>query len=60
MSSPTDTSPTNGAGHDLAIVRTLAAVLEEAIHRADYATARDLAEQLAYEIRRQGARCSPR
>lgn len=46
--------------HDLAIVRALAAVLEDAISRADFATARDLAEQLADEIQRQGARSSER
>jgi hypothetical protein len=58
------TSPTHafagGAGHDLAIVRALAAVLEDAIRRADHETARALAEQLAGELERQGVRWSPR
>lgn len=61
MTSPSDSTILHATGqHDLAIVRALAAVLEEALSRADYATARDLAEQLAHEIQRQGTRCSPR
>ena len=59
MTSPTH-SLASGAGHDLAIVRALAAVLDDAIRRADYETARALAEQLAGELERQGMRWSPR
>jgi hypothetical protein len=44
--------------HDIAIVRALQAMLEDALHRSDFAVARDLAEQIQHEIRRQGARCS--
>jgi hypothetical protein len=43
--------------HDLAIVRTLQALLEDALDRSDFAVARDLAKQIQHEIRRQGARC---
>lgn len=46
--------------HDIAIVRTLRAMLEDAIHRSDFIVARDLAEQIQDEIRRQGTRCSRR
>jgi hypothetical protein len=46
--------------HDLAIVRTLQALLEDALHRSDFIVARDLAEQIQHEIRRQSARCSRR
>lgn len=61
MTSPSDSTILGATGqHDLAIVRALAAVLEDAISRADDETARDLAEQLAHEIRRQGTRCSQR
>ena len=41
---------------DRAVVRAIAAVLEEAIRRDDHAVARDLAEQLADELRRHASR----
>jgi hypothetical protein len=43
--------------HDLAIVRTLRAMLTDALDRSDIDVARDLAEQIEHEIRRQNARC---
>jgi hypothetical protein len=46
--------------HDLAIVRTLEAMLEDALHRSDFAVARALSEQIQHEIQRQDARCSHR
>jgi hypothetical protein len=56
MSSLTHASP----AHDIAIVRALQAMLEDALHRSDFAVARDLAEQIQHEIRRQDGRCSRR
>lgn len=46
--------------HDRAIVRALQAMLEDALHRSDFTVARDLAEQIQQEIRRQGAQYSRR
>jgi hypothetical protein len=52
-------SATNEAqAHDLAIIRTLQAMLEDARRRSDLTVARNLAEQIQHEIRRQGARWS--
>lgn len=56
MTAPSQPQP----AYDLAIVRTLQALLEEAVQRSDYTVAQALAEQIEHEIRRQGARCSPR
>lgn len=43
----------------VAVVRAIAAVLEDAIRRDDHDVARDLAEQLADELRRYASRPGP-
>lgn len=48
------------SNHDLAIVRALRAMLEDAVGRSEHDVARALAEQIVDELRRQSTRFSRR
>ena len=52
MSLPTELADVDP--RDAAVLRALAAVLEDAVRRADSAVARDVRDQLADEMRRLG------